>query len=86
MHPPETRVPERVWKAYRLSFVNLFYGLAFVIGVIALVFAPSVLTSHHQQDRTVTGVVFIIVGVAFIVEALCFVIFPAHKSRIIRRR
>ena len=68
----------RTSRAQWISFPVIFYVCGLILGIVALVLAPSVPTST-QRDHTAGGVMFIFVGIAFLGECLFSLIAPAFR-------
>ncbi|HVB91645.1 MAG TPA: hypothetical protein VND70_06040 [Acidimicrobiales bacterium] len=68
----------RMWRAQWISFPVISYVCGLIAGIVTLVLAPSVLTST-QRDYTTGGVMFIIVGIGFLVECGFCLIAPAFR-------
>ena len=66
------------WKAPKVSFPVVYYVLSAIMGIVALVLAPSVLTST-QPGHTSGGLLFIFVGVVALAQCLFFLITPAWR-------
>ena len=68
----------RTWKALKVSFPVVYYVLGAIMGIVALVLAPSVLTST-QPGHMSGGLLLIFVGVGFLAQCVFFMITPAWR-------